>query len=68
MFEKTETTESFNKQVFRSIKNLSDFENFSKHFMCSGHNSHKAFLKVINKNLPLKLESNFAFYWSKIGT
>ena len=33
------------------------FEHFSKHFVCSEHNSHKAVLKSVNENLSLKLET-----------
>ena len=45
----------------RGIKTLYYFEHFSKHSECSGHNSRKAMLKRVKENLPLKLESSFAF-------
>ena len=41
---------------YKRYKNyLSYLEYFSKHFLCSDHNSHKVLLVVINVNLPLKL-------------
>ena len=61
MLENQEITESFNKYFFRDIETLSYFEHFSKDSVCSGHNSHKAMLKGVNENLPLKFESSFAF-------
>ena len=61
MFENPEIAKSFNKYIVRGIKNLSYFEQFSKHFVCSGQNSPKAMLNAINENLPLKVESSFAF-------
>ena len=68
MFENQESTESFNKEVFRGIKTLFYFEHFSEHSVCSMHNFHEAMLKDVNENLPLKLESSFAFSWGQIVT
>ena len=48
-------TENFDKQIFGGIKTLCYLEYFSKHSVCSGYNSHKALLVLININLPQKL-------------
>ena len=48
---------------FFKVLRFSYFEHFCKHSVRSGHNSHKAMLKGVNKNLPLKLESSFAFFF-----
>ena len=51
VFKNWEATESKLFEVLRL------FEHFSKHFVCSEHNSHKAVLKSVNENLSLKLET-----------
>ena len=61
IFENPESTENFNKFIFQGYDYLSGFKNFSKHFVCSGETI-KVLLKIIKKNLPLRLESGFSCY------
>ena len=64
IFENTETSENFHKFIFRGIKIIYLILNTFPSNLCVQDTILKVLLKVINENLPLRLESSFACYWT----
>ena len=68
IFENMETLENFHKFIFRGIKTIYLISTTFLRILCVQDTILKLLLKVTKQNLPLKLESSFACYWSKNGT
>ena len=62
MFENLETTEKFQKLIFRGIKSIYLISSTFLSILCVHDKTLKVLLKVIKKHLLLKLEIDFSCY------
>ena len=62
VIEHFENTENFHKFIFRGIKIIYLILSTFPSNLCVQDTILKVLLKIINKNLPMRLESSFAWY------